>query len=214
MQITVKNVATSQRTTVDVPDKSTAEQAIVAAGYGTSNAKIRVNNQSRDLSTVLFANDVVSVTQMDIKGASDDDVEVPENIREKTFDDIVNAGKNDVDFGPDGSVLDKVLAQQAKDAQKVLARHVSAIVGCLRAESTSVNATIKEAEKRLADAKKNAERVQFAAKQLNDNNIWSALALLGRKDEADCICRELGCAVPPANSKKWHTHEDDAKKSE
>jgi hypothetical protein len=186
---------------VSVDPGTSVGSLLSSKGYSFGNTIVRVNRKEATESQILGNGDLVSVTMTDMKGAEED---VPEAIREKSYQDIVDYGAGKLSLTD--SVLDQVLAEELKASQAAHKKVVAEVVANLRADFGCLNRDIAELEKTLVRVREQRAQAVYALGQLSEkNNIFSALAHLGLKDQAEGFCHRMGCSVPPADSPLWNT---------
>ena len=161
---------------------------------------IRKNRESSTLCDTVRSGDRVTITRKDLKGAADDNP-----VANYSYEDLVlKSGTQNNVVGQDGAYA-LALKQVFDNAQQVATKQIASLMELGRHEGSRVNASIKEAEKTLANARTRKDHLAYAAVQLKGGNIFSMMAFLGIKDQAYDVCQDIGCEVPAASSPLWAT---------
>lgn len=182
-----------QQQRIEVSDGATVAQALSQAGVPTNDVLVNVNRVKADLKDPVGANDLITVTQTNLKGAA----------AAVTFEDILAWGKGEAKVA--GDVLEQAMQEVAAEGAKEHIAIVKDLVGSLKSEATCVNKQVAAAEKALVEAKERAAELAYATEQLRNGNVFSFLGFAGLKGEAASYCRRMGCEVPANNSPLWAT---------
>lgn len=183
-----------QQQRIEVPDGATVATALSQAGVPTHDVLVNVNRAPQKLDHLVGANDLITVTQTNLKGAAEAAV---------SFEEILAWGKGDVKVA--GDVLEKAMLEVAAEGSKEHIAIVKDLVSTLKSEASCVNKQVSNAEKALAEAQERAQELAYATNQLRQGNIFSFLGFAGLKGEAGSYCRRMGCEVPANNSPLWAT---------
>lgn len=183
-----------QNQRLDVTDGSTVSQALAQGGVPTNDVLVNVNRVKANLSDIVGANDLITVTQTNLKGAADAVV---------SFEDILAWGKGDVKVAND--VLDQALQEVAKEGAEQHLSIVKDLLGVLKEQAARVNRNVAAAQKALDAANAEAGELAYATDQLRQRNIFSLIGFAGMKGYAAEFCSRMGCEVPANNSPLWST---------
>ena len=183
-----------QNQRLDVTDGSTVSQTLSQAGVPTDNVLVNVNRQKASLSDVVGANDMITVTQTNLKGAVDAVV---------SFEQILAWGKGEVKVA--GDVLEQAMQEVAKEGAEEHLAIVKDLLAVLKEQAACVNSQVSSAQKALDAANERAAELAYATEQLRQRNIFSLIGFAGLKGYASEYCRRMGCEVPANNSTLWAT---------
>ena len=183
-----------QNQRIDVVDNATVRQALSQANVPTNDVIVNVNRVKGSLDQVVGANDMITVTNTNLKGAAEAVI---------SFEDILAWGKGNPKVAND--VLSQALNEVAKEGAEEHLSIVKDLVGTMKSSAVCVNKQVAAAEKALADAKDRAAELAYATEQLRIGNIFSLLGFAGMKGYASDYCARMGCEVPANNSPLWAT---------
>jgi hypothetical protein len=209
MQVYLQDMAASgARNPVEVASGSNVSDAFEAAGITVGkDIAIYVNRAPSQLTSKLSPGDVISYQNTALKGA---DNESMEELRALTFEDIMSSGERQV--SSDNTLWSNIFSARLKAGRDKLMLVATNILLNLERFVSDANAEVADLEKRLEQARARQARAQYATKEfVNKNNIFSALAVMGQKEDAAYICEQIGVAVPDNNGPLWHTAESDGK---
>lgn len=194
------NDPAKQNQRIDVADNATVRQALSQANVPTNDVLVNVNRVKGSLDQVVGANDMITVTNTNLKGAAEAVI---------SFEDILAWGKGEPKVAND--VLSKALDEVAKEGAEEHLSIVKDLVGTMKSSAICVNKQVAAAEKALVEAKERAGELAYATEQLRKGNIFSLLGFAGMKGYASEYCSRMGCEVPANNSPLWATSAPKAK---
>lgn len=214
MQVYLQDMAASgSKNPVEVSTGCTVADAFSAAGITVGkDIAIYVKRAPAQLTTRLSPGDVVSYQNTALKGAADEEVstDTVDQLRKLTFEDIMSSGTREVPN--DDSLFSGIFTERKKSGREALMRVGKAILADLELYVTDVNAEVAHYQKLLEESKKRQARAAYATNEfVAKNNIFSALAVMGQKENAVCVCSAIGVAVPDDDSPLWHTSAEDGK---
>lgn len=183
-----------QQQRIEVPDGATVATALSQAGVPTHDVLVNVNRVAQKLDHPVGANDLITVTQTNLKGAAEAVV---------TFEDILAWGKGEAKVA--SNVLEQARLEVAQEGAKEHVAIVKDLLGTLKSEAACVNRQVAAAEKALAEAKDRAVELAYATDQMSKGNVFSFIGFAGLKGDAGSYCRRMGCEVPANNSPLWAT---------